>query len=444
MYLTTVACTAGLLLAAPAHAQRLRERLNQLFIFGSGSDPLFLEGTATASNPAAVRAHGKHFIPSAVAENGSVIGFVTGSLASRVSNVPISATTSGVTFRFEGGVPVSTSTSSGPIFAERSQTLGSGRVLAGVSRSSFDFSSIRGVPLDAVKLTFTHENVDFPGCSEIQGNDCKKMGVPVLENEQMDFDLNLGIHVAVTSFYLTYGLSNRVDVGIVIPVLSNALTGTSRASIVPFGPGPASHFFAGTPENPTLTASRSISGQASGLGDVAARIKVNLRQTATTGVALLLDGRLPTGDEQDLLGAGKFAGRVMGILSTTFGNFSPHVNVGMLYSADTTRNNMVLATAGFDHLLGKGITMAAEVVSEFQIGDSQLRLPKPVTVDAPFKRTIIPTSIPDIRDDIINGSFGFKFAAANRTTVVTNALFSLNDGGLRARLTYTLGLEYAF
>lgn len=446
VYLTGfTVCAACLLIAAsPAHSQRLRERLSQLFIFGSGSDPLFLEGTATSSNPAAVRAHGKHFIPSAVAENGSVIGFVTGSLASRVSNVPISATTSGVTFRFEGGVPVSTSTSSGPIFAERAQTLGGGRVLAGISRSSFDFRSIRGIPLDAVRLVFTHENVDFPGCSDTAKDDCKKMGVPVLENEQMNFDLNLGIHVAVTSFYLTYGLSNRVDVGVVIPVLSNSFTGSSQASIVPFGAGSASHFFAGTPENPTLTASRSVSGQASGLGDVAARVKINLRQSATTGVALLLDGRLPTGDEQDLLGAGKFSGRAIGILSTTFGNFSPHVNVGVLYGADTTRNNMVLATAGFDHLLGKGITMAAEVVSEFQIGDSQLQLPRPVAIEAPFKRTINPTSIPDIRDDIVNGSFGIKFAAANRTTVVTNALFPLNEGGLRARLTYTLGLEYAF
>ena len=358
--------------------------------------------------------------------------------------MPIGATTSGVTFRFEGGVPVSTSTSSGPIFAERAQTLGNGRVLAGLSRSSFNFTSLRGTPLDALHLTFTHENVNFDGCSAIAGDDCAKMGVPTLENEVMNFDLSLNIHVAVTSFYLTYGLSNRVDLGVVIPVLQNSFDGSSLATIVPFSSGPAAHFFAGTPENPTLAATRSVSGRASGIGDVATRLKINVHQSATTGVALLLDGRFPTGDEADLLGSGKFAGRAVGILSSTFGAFSPHVNLGLLYSADTTRNNVVLATVGFDHLLGKGITMAAEVVSESQLGESRLHLPKPVHIVAPFRRTVYPTSIPDIRDDIVNGSLGFKFSAANRTTVVTNALFPLNDGGLRARLTYTLGVEYAY
>ncbi|MEP7345672.1 MAG: hypothetical protein ABI877_10400 [Gemmatimonadaceae bacterium] len=445
-YATSAFLLAVLVLfgTSPLHGQRLRDRLSQLFIFGSGQDPLFLAGSATSSNPANVRVHGSHYIPAAVAENGSVIGFITGALASRVSNVPIGATTSGVTFRFEGGVPVSTSTSSGPIFAERSQTLGHGRVLAGISRSSFDFTSLRGTPLDALRLTFTHENVDFPGCDAIAGDDCTNMGVPSFENDVMNFDLSLNIHVAVTSFYLTYGLSDRVDFGIVIPVLSNSFDGSSLATIVPFGPGPASHFFAGTATNPTLTANRFVSGKASGIGDVATRLKINVHQSATTGVALLFDGRFPTGDEADLLGSGKFAGRAIGILSSTFGAFSPHVNLGLLYSADTTRNNVVLATAGFDHLLGKGITMAAEVVSEFQMGESKLHLPNPVHIGTPFNRVINPTSIPNIRDDIVNGSFGFKFAAANRTTVVTNALFPLNDGGLRARLTYTLGVEYAY
>ena len=45
------------------------------------------------------------------------------------------------TFRFEGGVPVRTSQSAGPIFAERAQTLGRGRMLAGLTRSSFSFTS---------------------------------------------------------------------------------------------------------------------------------------------------------------------------------------------------------------------------------------------------------------------------------------------------------------
>ena len=441
-----LACTLAALVGSSAAlpAQRVRERISQLFIFGPGQDPLFLAGSASSSNPAAIQAHGNHFVPSAVAENGSIIGFITGALASRVASVPIGATTGGETFRFEGGVPVSTSTSAGPIFAERSQTLGRGRVLAGVNRSGSTFTSLRGVPLSDVRLTFTHENVDFAGCKEQFGDDCAKMGVPVLENDLMQFDLQLNVHLDVTSFFVTYGLSDRVDFGLVIPLMSTSFSGTSHAQIIPFGGTTATHFFSGTPENPVLDASRTSSGSAFGLGDVAVRLKVNVRQTENSGLALLFDGRFPTGDPADLLGAGRFAGRLLAVLSSTVGAFSPHLNTGFLYTADKSRNQVVLATAGFDQVLAKGLTLAADVAGEFQVGESKLRLPGPVTYNAPFKRTIDPTSIPDIRDDIINGSFGMKYAAARHLNIVGNTLFPLNEGGVRARLTYTVGLEYSY
>lgn len=432
------------LAATDAAAQRLRDHISELFIFGPGQDPLFLAGSATSSNPMDIQVHGRHYIPSAAAENGSVIAFVTGALASRVANVPIGATTSGETFRFEGGVPISTSTSAGPIFAERAQTLGRGRILAGANQTNLSFTSLRGVPLSNLRLVFTHENVDFPGCSEDQQADCSLMGVPILENDIMEFDLGLDINVAVTSFFLTYGLTDHMDVGVVLPLMRTSINGTSHAEIRPFGGTTATHFFAGTPQNPQLDASRTTSGSAFGVGDVAVRLKLNARQTERGGIGLLFDARLPTGDEKDLLGAGSFSARMLAIVSSAFGAFSPHLNVGYLYSAGENRNDVVLATAGFDHLIARGVTLAAEVSSEFQVGDSQLLLPQPVIYEYPFRRTIDPTSIPDIRDDIVNGSFGFKFTMPSRMTVVTNALFPLNDGGLRARLTYTVGLEYAW
>src|SRR5687767_538907 len=141
----------------------LRGKISQLFILGSGSDPLVLGGSIDPNNPASIQAHGHHFVPAAVAENASLIGFITGAIATSIGSIPIGATSSGVTFRFEGGVPVKTSTSAGPIFAERAQTLGKGRAVAGIGRNSFRFSTLRGVPMDNIELIFTHENVDFAG-----------------------------------------------------------------------------------------------------------------------------------------------------------------------------------------------------------------------------------------------------------------------------------------
>ena len=137
--LRSVLC--GLLLAPRlAHAQSdvsLRAKISQLFIFGSGDQPLHLGGTADPSNPASIQAHGDHFVPSAVAENGSLIGFITSAISASVGDVPIATTSGGVTFRFEGGIPVKSSLSSGPIFAEQAQTLGRGRAAIGINRTAF-------------------------------------------------------------------------------------------------------------------------------------------------------------------------------------------------------------------------------------------------------------------------------------------------------------------
>src|SRR5262249_40804364 len=175
-----------------------------------------------------------------------------------VANLPVSAASGGSTFSFQGGVPVRTSTSTGPIFAERAQTLGRGRVLATVTRSGIDFKTFRGVSLDNLKFTFTHANVNFPGCNNVFKGNCALLGVPAFENETIDLNLGLNVDLSVTSFLLTYGITDRIDIGVVLPLITTSLTGNSTAQINPFGPPPALHFFGGTPDNPVLTASRFV------------------------------------------------------------------------------------------------------------------------------------------------------------------------------------------
>jgi len=317
-------------------------------------------------------------------------------------------------------------------------------VLAGISRTGFRFATLRGVDMKNIDLTFTHQNVNFPGCDAQFGGDCSLYGVPVLENDAMDFHLSMDLSVQVTSIYVTYGVSDRLDFGLVVPIVQADFRGESEAQIRPFGGTSAAHFFSGTPTNPVLTASRQSLGSAAGLGDVALRAKVNLRETPDAAFAFLVDGRFPTGSEKDLLGSGKFAGRALLIFNSRFGDFSPHLNAGYLHHAGQQQNDAVLGTVGFDDRMAEGVTLAADLVTELQVGDSKLHLPGIVTYDAPFRRTLNPTNIPDIRDDIVNGSFGIKAAPARNTTLVLNTLFPLNRGGLRANLVYTAGIEYTF
>jgi hypothetical protein len=435
---------ALLAFSSPAAAQGLRERISQLFIFGAGEDPLFLGGSADPNNPASIQAHGTHFVPSAVSQNGTLISFLTTAISRSIADAPIGSTSGGVTFRFEAGVPVRTSTSAGPIFAERAQTLGRGRTVVGVGQTSSHLSSLRGTDLNNIELFFTHENVDFPGCDAANGGPCHLMGIPNLENDVMQFRLALDLDVRVTPLYATYGITDRVDVSVVVPIVSTSLRGQSNANIFPFGGTTAAHFFAGTPTNPVLDASRSVEGSAWGVGDVAIRTKINALQSGRTNFAFLADARFPTGDESNLLGSGQFSTRALAIMSAAFGTLSAHVNTGYVYRAGEQQNDGVLATAGFDDLIAPHVTLAADLVSELQVGRSKLHLPSPVTFDVPFKRTVNPTSIPDVADNLVNGSFGFKFTTDNGFTVVTNLLVPLNRGGLRANVAYTAGIEFSF
>src|SRR5207244_11470799 len=124
----------------------------------AGKDPLCLGGTADPSNPATFQLPANRFIPAARAENGSLISFIGNAISGNVANIPVSATSGGSTFRFEGGVPVRTSTSPGPVFAERAQALGRGRVFVGANVNRLHLETLRGVSLNAIDMPFTHVN----------------------------------------------------------------------------------------------------------------------------------------------------------------------------------------------------------------------------------------------------------------------------------------------
>lgn len=445
-------CGALVSVSLPARAveaQGLRDEIAQLFIFGSGSEPLFLAGSADPNNPASIQAHGKHFIPAASQGNGLLISFITNAVSLNVANVPVSATSSGSTFHFEGGVPVRTAVSPGSVFGERAQTLGRGRILAGINRSTFRFSSLRGAPLSDIRLNFTHQNVtnaQNPACDSTNAalGSCDKMGIPLLENDVIQLALNLVINTEVTSFYMSYGLTDRIDVGLVLPMVSTTLYGQSTAQVIPFGGPTAAHFFAGTPSQPVLSATRSVSGTATGLGDVAARMKVNLSASEQSGFALLAEARFATGSEEDLLGSGSSSIRGVAVFSGKFDDFSPHVNLGYAYRAGASHNDAVLATAGFDQMLSPWATLGADVLSELQVGQSALAIPGVVQIDYPFRRTVNPSTVPRMRDDMVNGSFGFKFTLPRGFIAIINALIPLNRGGLRSDHVLTGGVEYNF
>lgn len=405
----------------------LRDRIRELFSFGACGRPLCLDNSVNATN-----GHGDHFVPDIIANNGAILGFLVDAIAANASNVPLSATTSGATYRFVGGLPVRTSTSLGPIFGERAQTLGRGRFVVGANISGVNFTSLRGVPLNQVILNFSHDDVPPAG-----------LGQPLRENDVLQVRLDLSVNLLVTTLFTTWGVTDRLDIGIAVPMVHTGLTGRSTGQFIPFGI-PTSHFFAGDSAHPVLSASATTFGFSTGIGDVAVRTKWSLHSDERTGVAVMADARLPTGSEADLTGSGHLSMRALLLASSRFGDLAPHVNVGYSMRGGRGSNDAILMTGGFDHPLSDWATMAVDVVSEWQVGESSLKLPSLVTIQYPVTRTVTPTNIPNMKDHSMNGSFGFKFRTPGGPILVANALVPLRRGGLESRMIWTLGLDGNF
>ena len=84
------------------------------------------------------------------------------------------------------------------------------------------------------------------------------------------------------------------------------------------------------------------------------------------------------------------------------------------------------------------------MISEFPVGSSHVPLPADAVLEAPFRRTVSTSTIPDRRDDIINASLGVKLTIPRAVTFVANGVFPLNRGGMRPDVLWTLGVEYTF
>lgn len=438
---------APLVIARPLQGQELRDHLADLFQVGDQSVPFRVSEASDPADPNTMVVPDDAFSPSAGGANAAILTFLTKWVSAYPGNLPVSATSGGVTFQFAGGAPVRGTVSAGPILNERAATLGRQHMAVGVDFTELGFTTLRGLPLDNVRLLFTQANTTDPACTAATGQDCAPLGVPVAENDLLEVLLSLHMRMRVASVYASYGLLDRLDVGVVVPVVQSRLDATSVVSLLPFGTSAAgvpSHFLAGTPAAPVLTSTQGVHGSATGIGDMALRAKLRVLERRRVGVALLGDVRLATGREGDFLGSGHTAVRALGVVSGQFGSFAPHLNVGYLWRNAAVANDAILGAIGFDQVLAPWATFAAGLLGELQIGQNVMQVPAPVTFTAPVVRTIVPMDVPQTRDDPVSATVGVKFSTLSNLTATVNALIPVTRTGPRPDWAWSTGLEYDF
>jgi hypothetical protein len=368
-----------LIVPAQARAQELAGLIKHLFDVATINAP-----SPNPANPSQTIAHQPHFI---VGENLKLTTReVNVALASQLSSFPLASSSGGFTFSVnDRGEITPTSTNFGPSFAERGVTIGRKQFNFGFTFQGTSYNSFEGIDLDSDALSFIREHNDC--CPATQNNPAAVTNFnPEFERDLLRSSLSASIDSKTTAFFANYGVTNRLDVGIAVPIVNVEIDATVDAEILRTASAstPLTHSFDGQGSS---TASFSDHGSATGLGDILLRAKYNFLRTSTAALAGALDLRLPTGDKDNLLGTGATQTKLLFVGSGEYGRFSPHVNIGYTFSSGET---------------------SAEATS-FDLDPAQYALN---TIPG-FVANEVDLSVPDE----FNYTLGFSVAATSRVTV---------------------------
>jgi hypothetical protein len=364
-------------------------------------------------------------------------------LASQLSALPLPSPSSGFTYTMDPALGVFTRStpSFGPIMAERAETMGKSKFALGFAVQHFGFDSIDGIDLDELNAVFTHDNPAPGGRADV---------VTTLTSVQAK--------VTQEIVFATYGINDSIDISLAVPFATAEIDASSVATVQRLGTAgnPIVHYYTGP--NGAIGSTRDYveDGRASGLGDLTLRFKGTAASWGSGhGLALGLDLRMPTGDEQDLLGSGAWGVRPFAAASWQFGKFSPHLNLGYQWNGDSvlagdistgTKGNLpdeFVYAGGFDLGVTRRLTLAADLVGRYLIDASRVSTTTFRGLDDAG------TTFPDIRFDQASYNqasvaLGMKINPVGKLLVVFNVLLKVDDHGLRDKAAPLIALDYTF
>jgi hypothetical protein len=424
----TVAAQEPFNLAVPV------EHAATLFTNLFGPRGLVLDSEATLPGE---QSHSAHF-NSDFQSNFSQFGTA---LVGQLVTVPLPSPASGFTYQLDPstGVFQRSTSSFGPILAERADTVGAGHASLGFAFQRFTFDSIEDLDLGTVPAVFTHDNAQLLG---------GRQDVVTTVND-------IKANVSQYTTFFTVGVTDRLDVSVALPIVATELTVISEATIHRLGTtNPLTHFF--RMSNGDVGDRRLFTARASahGVGDVTVRVKSSLHRTTNAGFAVGLDVRMPTGDALELTGAGTAGVQPFAIWSATFNRVSPHVNAGYQWNgASLLAGNPAAGiaadfpdhaayVAGADVAVNSRITVAFDVLGRYVIGAKRLTRE---TFHALDGRSSFPNiGFKEQSFSELNGTFGIKANLFGRLLLNMNLAFSLDTHGLRDRVTPLIGIDYSF
>jgi Putative MetA-pathway of phenol degradation len=418
-------------------------------VYGPGG----LVGVDNGGPLTATKFHEVHFQASSI----NSFGPINAEIGVQLSQVPLASPVSG--FIFANGV-MQEATSFGPVLTDRAETIGKRRIFVGASYEYFDFDRADGVNLKSFGAVFTHE-LEPTICATIPSTPCLN-GEPIYTNDIVATQNRIDVKVNQVTLVGTYGLSDKLDVSVALPIVDVRVAMGSNATIYNFEPPPVNHTFAPITNNPRETyigpfnAILTNSGSSLGVGDLRLRTKyVAWRDTKEkSAVAVGLDLRLPTGDAYSFLGSGTWGVQPFVIYSYS-ARVSPHASVGFegngnsVLAGNVTTQPVTKAalpevftySAGADASVLRWLGVSADYIGTSLLNASRIETTT-FTDFAGNPHQNINTFVSTVNQ--ANISLGAKVRPIARLLVTGNVLFRLNDEGLHFKPSPLIGVSYTF
>jgi len=392
----------------------------------------------------------------------SLVQFST-QIADQFNYYPVGSTVAGFTYRFDPNLNIFERSTDGlgPLLSERGQTVGQGKINVAFGYSWINYDKFQGQNLNNYNLTSggapvivvspspnntispptppPPAGVQLPPPPSVIFNSAPLLlgknlvhfiippcGVPpckaaggfpatgtpgsyTLAASVPDVSLDTSIETNAYALFVNYGVTDKLDVGIVVPYLATWLKGSVQASGL-IDPSTGR----------TFSVQTSGSAQSSGIGDLVLRAKMNFIDGEYGALASRLDFYVPTGDADNFQGFGHPAGGASLIYSAALGPFSPHASVGFLWRFDAQQFNEMRFALGGDVRITPWLTATSDLLlnqntAQYNVGNT-----------------------------ILSVATGIKFNPWRRLVLSTNLLWRLNDQGLRTLVIPSVAVEYTF
>jgi hypothetical protein len=346
------------------------------------------------------------FVPDAAAALATTVT-VANLFAVELATLPVAASSGGFVYRLNPslGTFERATDDFGPFFTERTLRNSRGQASIGFSYQVSKFGSLQGADLTSGT---------FPTNAQRFSNAIDPFSIDTLQ-------LNLEARTAST--FVSYGVTNKLTAGVVIPVETVTFSGTRNRT------------FNGTTQLQSIQ-----SGSASGIGDIDVNGRYLVLGDGVHGFSIGGDLIFPTGNQNQLLGSGSTAGRMLAIGSWEEGQLAVHLNGGFglggvsreVFGSAATTFAATSRVTLVGELIGRRMTELNTVGAVYE--------PHPVLAGVDTMRWLPAAS--GVKTVFVVG--GAKWNIARSFLLNTNLLFRVTDNGLTARVTPSVSFDYAF